>query len=190
MQANTIHEMAGVLSHVEALYRPGDRQLAIALFESLGCKVYETDVKSPSGSFYISVHPHPTERTLDNVLYLAEMPAEQKRLEDALRRRIEVDEELRTSRRLYGEMATDRPYVLSHIAVRYPTYEALDEVLNGLEERFSAEVRSRVTLKVFRPGDSPALGDSIQAFVYTDIAVAGISAFGQVFELAAYGEFS
>lgn len=190
MEVKATHETAAVLSHVEALYRPGERQLAIALFEALGCKIYETDMQSPSGSFYISVHPHPTERTLDNVLYLAEMPAEQKRLEEALRKQIEIDEELRTSRRLYRETATDRPYGLSHVAIRYPTYEMLEEVLSGLEERFSSEVKSRVVLKIFRPGDSPALGDSIQAFIYTDIAVAGISAFGQVFELAAYGQYS
>lgn len=188
LEAN--RETMAVLSHVEALYRPGERKLAIALFEALGCTIYETEMKSPSGSQYLSVHPNPDDRTLDNVLYLAEMPVEQNRLETVLRERIETDDELRSSRDLYRKMANERPYGLSHVAVRYPTYEKLEEVLDGMEERFSPEVKSRVMLKVFRPGDTPALGESIQAFIYTDIAVAGISAFGQVFELAAYGEFT
>lgn len=176
----------GVLSHVEALYRPGDRQLAIDLFETLGCKIYDTGSKSPAGSTYISVHPDPDDRSHDNVIYLSEMPDEQWRLEGVLRRSIEADQELRASRDLYRGMANKQPYGLSHIAVRYSSFESVERVLDGLEERLGPELRSRVTLKIFRPGDSEELGDSIQAFLYTDVAVAGISLFGQVFELSAY----
>ena len=181
------HKTAGVLSHVEAVYRPGDRQLAIDLFETLGCKTYDTGTKSPAGSTYISVHPDPDDRSRDNVIYLSQMPEEQRRLEDVLRRRIETDQELRASRDLYRGMANKQPYGLAHVAVRYPSFESLERVLQGFEERLSPELRSRVMLKIFRPGDSEELGsDSVQAFLYTDLAVAGISAFGQVFELAAY----
>ena len=116
------------------------------------------------------------------------MPAEQRRLEDVLRRRIEADEELRAARDLYRGMANERPFGLSHVAVRYPSFESLERVLDGLEDRLTPELKSRVMLKIFRPGDSDEIGvdNSIQAFVYTDLAVSGISAFGQVFELAAY----
>lgn len=52
-------------------------------------------------------------------------------------------------------------------------------------------MRARSVLRVFRPGDAEEIQwESVQAFLYTDIAVSGISAFGQVFELSAYGEFS
>lgn len=190
MESNADQTAAGVLSHVEAQYRPGDRQLAIDLFEAMGCKTYDTGAKSPAGSTYISVHPDPGERGLDNVLYLSEMPAAQCRLEDVLRQRIESDEELRVSRDLYRGMAHERPFGLSHIAVRYPSYESLQRVLSNLEDKLTPELKSRVTLKVFRPGDSEEIGwDSIQAFIYTDLAVSGISAFGQVFELSAYGQW-
>jgi hypothetical protein len=181
------HKTAGVLSHVEAVYRPGERQLAIDLFETLGCKTYDTGTKSPAGSTYISVHPDPDDRSHDNVIYLSQMPAEQSRLEDALRHRIEADAELRASRDLYRGMASDRPFGLSHVAVRYPSFASLERVLEGFESRLTPELRSRIMLKIFRPGDSAELGsDSIQAFLYTDLAVCGVSAFGQVFELAAY----
>jgi hypothetical protein len=51
-------------------------------------------------------------------------------------------------------------------------------------------MKRRSVLKVFRPGDAEEIQwESVQAFIYTDIAVSGVSAFGQVFELSAYGEF-
>lgn len=180
-------KIAGVLSHVEAVYRPGDRQLAIDLFEALGCKTFDTGTKSPAGTTYISVHPDPEDRSHDNALYLSEMPAEQLGLENVLRQRIDSDAELSAACSTYQGMADKQPFGLSHVALRYPTFEVMEKVLAGFEQRLTPELRSRIVFKVFRPGDCEELGsDSIQAFVYTDIAVAGISMFGQVFELAAY----
>jgi len=191
MATQTSRTAAGVLSHVEAAYRPGDRQLAIDLFEALGCRTYDTGTKSLAGSSYVSVHPDPDDRSLDNVLYLSEMTAEQCRLEELLRSRIEGDEQLRAARETYRAMADERPFGLAHIAVRYPDYETLERVLAEAEEKLTPELRSRASLRVFRPGDSDEIGwDSIQAFVYTDIAVSGISAFGQIYELSAYGQWS
>lgn len=180
-------QTTGVLSHVEAIYRPGERQLAIDLFEALGCRTIDTGSKSPAGSTYISVHPDPNDRSHDNVLYLSEMPVQQRGLEDLLQARMDTDPELHAARETYRGMADEKPFGLSHVALRYPSFEVMEQVLKGLEERLTPELRSRVLLKVFRPGDSEDIGwDSIQAFVYTDLAVCGISAFGQVFELAAY----
>jgi len=52
-------------------------------------------------------------------------------------------------------------------------------------------MRARSVIRIFRPGDAEEIQwESIQAFVYTDIAVSGISAFGQVYELSAYGDFN
>jgi hypothetical protein len=188
MEADT--KTGAVLSHVEAVYRPGDRQLAIGLFEALGCKTYDTDTPSLSGKTYVSAHPDPSVRGLDDVIYLSEMTVEQLRLEEILRQRIESDEELRAARADFRELASARPFGLSHIAVRYPTYESLERVLDGLEDRLSPEIKDRSVIRIFRPGDAEEITwDSVQAFVYTDIAVSGVSAFGQVFELSAYGAF-
>lgn len=187
MELASEQKTAAVLSHVEAVYRPGDRQLAINLFEALGCRTLDTGTKSPAGATYVSVHPDPNDRSHDNVIYFSEMPAEQVALEKVLRERIDADEALRASRDSYSRMANERPYGLSHVALRYPTFEAIESVLDGLEERLGPELRSRIQLKVFRPGESEDIGwDSIQAFIYTDLVVCGISPFGQVFEFSAY----
>jgi hypothetical protein len=181
----------GVLSHVEAVYRPGDRQLAIDLFEALGCKTYDTGTKGLAGANYISIHPDPNDRGLDNVIYLSEMTAEQSRMEDILRQRIDGDEELCAARDRFRGLASEKPFGFSHVALRYPTYESLDRVLDGLEDRLTPAMKARSVLRIFRPGDAEEIAwESVQAFIYTDIAVAGISAFGQVFELSAYGAFT
>ena len=188
---NASQKTDAVLSHVEAAYRPGERQLAIGLFEAMGCKIYETDTPSLSGSTYVSVHPDPAERGMDNVLYLSEMTDEQARLEAVLRQRIESDAELRSARDGYRGLAGEKPFGFSHVAMRYPSYEILEEVLAGLEKRLTPEMRARSVIRIFRPGDAEEIQwESIQAFVYTDIAVSGISAFGQVYELSAYGDFN
>ncbi|MGE3691720.1 MAG: hypothetical protein AB7F98_10100 [Novosphingobium sp.] len=179
-----------VLSHTEAIYRPGDRDLAVAFFEALGCKTYDTGTPSLSGKSYVSVHPDPGQRGLDHVIYLSEMTAQQQQLEQVLRARTEQDAELASARDQYRELAGDKPYGLSHIAVRYPDYASLESVLEGLEERLTPEIRQRSIVRIFRPGDSADITwESVQAFVYTDIAVAGICLFGQIYELSAYGAF-
>jgi hypothetical protein len=180
-----------VLSHIEAVYRPGDRQLAIDLFEALGCKTYDTNTPSLSGASYISVHPDPGVRGMDDVIYLSEMTAEQARLDEIVRQRSETDPEFSAARADFRKLASERPFGLSHIAMRYPDYESLEKVLDGLEDRLTPEMKERSVLRVFRPGDAAEIvWESVQAFVYTDIAVTGCTAFGQVFELSAYGAFS
>lgn len=179
-----------VLSHTEAIYRPGDRDLAIAFFEALGCKTYDTGTLSLSGKTYVSVHPDPGNRGLDHVIYLSEMTPEQCQLEQVLRSRIEEDDEVAGARSGYRRLATEKPFGLSHIAIRYPDFPSLERVLDGLEDRLTPETKQRSTLRVFRPGDSEDITwESVQAFVYTDIAVAGITLFGQIYELSAYGPF-
>lgn len=181
-------QAANVLSHVEVVYRPGDRQLAIALFHAMGCKTYETDTKNPAGVGYISAHPDPDVRGQDDVIYISEMPPVQAALEGLLRERVAADEALSAACDRYRAMANTQPFGLSHVALRYPTFESLEAVLAGLEAKLTPELKSRVALKIFRPGDSAEIdwGETIQAFIYTDIAVAGMTPFGQVYELSAY----
>lgn len=179
-----------VLSHTEAIYRPGERDLAIAFFEALGCKTYDTGTLSLSGKTYVSVHPNPAERGLDHVIYLSEMTAEQRQLEQVLRVKVEEDGEVGSARSQYRRLATEKPFGLSHIAIRYPDFPSLERVLDGLEDRLTPEMKQRSTIRVFRPGDSEDITwESVQAFIYTDIAVAGITVFGQIYELSAYGAF-
>jgi hypothetical protein len=184
---NANHKTGALLNHIEAVYRPGERQLAIDLFAALGCATVDTGVMNETGSSYISVHPDPGDCNYDNVIYLGEMAGEQLRLEDMLRQRSEGDAELRASLDLFRTSAHERPFGFPHIAVRYPSFASLQLVLDKVEERLTAALKPRVRINIFRPGDHDEVGpDSIQAFVYTDVVPSGLLAAGQILELAAY----
>jgi hypothetical protein len=181
----------GVLSHVEVMHRPGERDLAMAMFGALGCECWDTGTPSPSGGNYIAVQPTAGQRGLDNVLYLSQVPAEQFRLDELLRARMESDPDLAAAREAYRALAGVKPFGLSHIALRYRDFASLERVLDGLEGRLTPEMRARSTLRIFRPGDSGEITwNSVQAFLHTDIATAGLSLLGQVFELSAYGDWT
>ena len=173
-----------ILSHVEAIYRPEDRDLTIALFEALKCKVYNTNTKTLTGSDYLSVHPNPNRRDADDVIFLSEMNPEQMAVENRIRELKESDGNLKDAFAAFAEAVVEKPYGFSHIAIVYPDYETLGEALDGLEDRLTGDLKSRTVVKTFRGAFE---WESIQTFVYTDLAVAGITAFGQVYELAAYG---
>ena len=176
-----------LLNHIEAVYRPGERQLAIDLFEALGCATADTGVMSETGNSYVSVHPDPGNCNYDNVIYLGEMAGEQLRLEDMIRQRSDADGELRATLDAFRSSAHERPFGFSHVAVRYPSFESLQEVLDRIDDRLTPELRQRVRINVFRPGDHEEVGpDSIQAFIYTDVVGCGLLAAGQILELAAY----
>ena len=176
-----------LLNHIEAVYRPGERQLAIDLFEALGCATADTGVMNETGSSYVSVHPDPGDCNYDNVIYLGEMAGEQLRLEDMLRQRSEGDGELRATLDAFRSSAHERPFGHAHIAVRYPNFESLQRVLDRIEERLTPALKQRVRINVFRPGDHDEVGpNSIQAFITTDVVGCGLLAAGQILELAAY----
>ena len=176
-----------MLNHIEAVYRPGERQLAIDLFEALGCATADTGVINETGSSYVSVHPDPGDCNYDNVIYLGEMAGEQLRLEDMLRQRSEGDGELRATLDAFRSSAHERPFGHAHIAVRYPNFESLQRVLDRIEERLTPALKQRVRINVFRPGDHDEVGpNSIQAFITTDVVGCGLLAAGQILELAAY----
>jgi hypothetical protein len=187
MEAKSAAKTGALLNHVEVAYRPGERQLALALFEALGCATSDTGMMSETGSTYIAVHPDIGDQNHDNVLYLSEMPAQQVQLESLLRQRIDGDATLSAAFEDYRATASDKPFGFCHIAIRYPSFESLEPVLDGIERRLGPELKSRIRIKVYRPGDAGELGiDSLQAFIYTDVVVSGTFALGQVFELAAY----
>jgi hypothetical protein len=187
MLRNADHRTGALLNHIEAVYRPGERQLAIALFEALGCATADTGVMSETGSSYVSVHPDPGDCNYDNVIYLGEMASEQLALEEMVRRRSDSNEEFGATLEAFRNSAHERPFGHAHIALRYPSFEGLQQVIDQIEDRLTPELKARVKVSVFRPGDHDEVGpDSIQAFIYTDIVGCGLLAAGQLLELAAY----
>jgi len=169
------------LNHVELVYAPGERPLARALFELLGCEVRD------SGGPFLSAKIAPGQDDIvNNVMYASEVTAEQWVLEQALRAAID-DGPLSVPATDYFDSLRGHPQRSCHFGIRYPSSEALDETLDRIEHvaAHAPELVGRVAVSgVFRPGDPGSYTDTMtQSFVRTDVVASGLLAFGQHIEL-------
>lgn len=181
---------ARLLNHIELVYAPGERALARTLLEGLGFRVLDPQTDplppelGPAAGPYLIVFVDPADDDLiDNVLYASEAGPAQWRFEQALRTRMNEDEELaRLHRELRGAYP-DLPQAMTHFGVAYPSAEEIDDVMATLAA--TPALQGRISLSdVFRPGDPGSVDDRVvQGFVYTDIVSVGLLAGGQQIEL-------
>lgn len=174
-----------LFSHVAAVYRPGERDIAVEFVEALGCVAADTQGQADSGSPFISVHPNHGDRDpLNNVFYLSQMMPQQFALEQALKQQMDGNLALSDAFKAYLEAMLASPASIPHFALNFPSMAALEPVLAHLAKGLQPTLADRVRLKVFRPGDAGAMGqDCTIAFIYTDIIVSGVGGFGQLIEL-------
>jgi hypothetical protein len=175
------------LNHLEVLYQPGERALAVKFAEMLGCAVVETEQVNETGSTYMCVHPEPEDRDMvNNVLYLSEVRPAQRDLEAALNRQVASDAALASALAAYRVKARSRPHGIPHFGLRFPSFESIEPVLEALGHCDDPQMKDRISLHVVRPDNAQSMtADLIQAFVYTDIVATGLFPFGQLIELQA-----
>jgi hypothetical protein len=169
------------LNHVELVYAPGERPLARALFEILGCDIHD------SGGPFLSAKIAPGQTDLvNNAMYASEVTPEQWALEQALRDALDGGV-LAGPGGDYVANLEAHPQRSCHFGIRYPTAEDLDTTLDRIEHvaEHTPELAGRVSVSgVFRPGDPGSYTDTMtQAFIRTDVIASGLLAFGQHIEL-------
>ena len=176
-----------LLNHVELLYQRGERELAVAFFEALGCQVVETGREIETGSTILCVYPEPGEcDILNNVLYLSEVRDAQWELERALGEAAGRDRALAEAVAAFRHKAATAPHGNPHFGLRHPSFASLEAVLDRLEHDLDPRLRDRLSVCVVRPRDGASMTDDlIQAFVATDLVTAGLFATGQLIELQA-----
>jgi hypothetical protein len=190
VQRNLIDPAARLLNHAELVYAPGERGLARALLEALGCRVLDPQVDpippnlGPAAGPYLIAYLDPADDDLiDNVLYASEVRPEQWRFEQALRGALERDEELATSHRALRASYAALPQAMTHLGIAFPAASDIEVAL----ERIGAhpQLTQRVECsKIFRPGEPGAVDDRVvQSFLYTDVLASGLLAAGQQIEL-------
>jgi hypothetical protein len=173
------------LSHLEMVYRPGERDLARRVFELLGLRV--TDGGGP----WLFAHVDPEVGDVaTNACYASEMTPEQWALEQALAAVIADDGDdsrgagpaaLAYLSRLQGD-----PQHSFHFGIRVSDREDFDATLERIRAADADPVLAgRVALTgVYHPDAPGALARGmIQAFVRTDVVAAGLLTFGQHIEL-------
>jgi hypothetical protein len=170
-----------MLHHVAAMYAPGDRSVARALFEVLGCEV----IDSRSPFLLVRIGPM-AEAFPESWVFASEVTPEQWRLEEALRVECQGGP-IAGPGKDYVRRLREDPQHATHFAIRYPTAADLEATLDRLKQVavHSAELSGRVSVSaVLRPGDQGAQSPTqTQAFVYTDVVASGLLAFGQHIEL-------
>jgi hypothetical protein len=174
-----------LLNHVELVYRPGEREVARALFETLGCAIRD------SGGPFLSAMVDPaTGNYLDNVMYCSEVTTEQWAFEQALQGALGRDAELGETGRSYASLLARAPQHAFHFGITYETLAEWEEALTRIEKAGAddPDLEGRLSVRaVFRPGDPGSFGDTfVQAFIHTDVVAAGLLTLGQHIELQHY----
>lgn len=183
---NRISDYTGnLLNHVETLYRPGERGLAIQLAEALGCAISDTGFKGDGTESFLAAHPNPDDRNMqNNAFYMSPMRPEQLAVEAQLVRFSEQDESFRMELAAYRHTARTVPFGAPHFALRYPSAREVEQTAAKILSTLAETLGDRLHVRVFRVGDADAaVGNIAQAFVYQDVIVSGCFLYGQLIEL-------
>jgi hypothetical protein len=174
-----------LLNHVETLYRPGERALAVQLAEALGCTISDTGFKGDGEENFLAVHPNPDDLDMrNNAFFMSPMRPEQQAVEDRLKRLSEDDADFGATLEAYRHIARTKPFGVPHFALRYESGAAVQQVADRIERSFGDMIGNRLYLRVFRPGDADAAGNTVvQGFLYQDVIVSGSFLYGQLIEL-------
>jgi len=163
------------LTHVELLYRPGERALAARFFDLLGCETVDR-----GGHWFTTfVEPNGERDFATNVLYASEVGATQWAFEQSLAAAPGVD--------AYVRFLRADPQRSAHFGFRVATESELDAIVERVRRAGDADpvLAGRVAVDgVYRPDQPGAIAPNmVQAFIWTDVVAAGPLALGQHIEI-------
>jgi len=176
------------LNHVEFAHRPGEGDLAVKLFEALGCACTRIDTPPYGAYIVVSLDGSPHGQ---NDMFASQAEPEQLALEDALLREIAADASgIGKAAQGYRSLQRDKAFRATHVGMRMPSVSALDDVIARLGALAEREMANRLelgfmmerSLEEARASDTPIK----QIWVWTDVISTGLLAIGQQFELQAY----
>jgi hypothetical protein len=169
------------LNHIEMVHAPGERHLAIRVFELLGGRLSVSTSGTPIAldvaSQLVGNFPH------DNAIYVSEVTPEQWEFEQSLRETLQKDGRLRSLHENYLANVRDQPQKSFHFGIRFESLEALEERVEAINESgVDTDLKGRMVVSgVYRPGTYTT--SMTQAFVWTDIVASGLLLTGQHIEL-------
>jgi hypothetical protein len=185
---NKIGDYGGtLLNHVETLYRPGERELAIELAEALGCVITDTGFKGDGVDTFLAAHPNPEDQDpQNNAFYMSQVRPEQLAVEERLRQFADQDQAFAVQLEGYRQAARSKPFGVPHFALRYQAGKEVQRAEARINAGLKQKLGERLHLRVFYPEDADAaVGNSIQGFLYQDVVVSGSFLMGQIIELQA-----
>ncbi len=174
-----------LLNHVETLYRPGERELAIELALALGCAITDTGFKGDGVDTFLAVHPNPEDQnSQNNVFYMSQIRPEQLAVEARLKRLSEEESDFARLLENYRVAARTKPFGVPHFALRYLSGRDVEDAAERINTSLKPKLKDRLHLRIFRPEDADAAGENvIQGFLYQDVIVSGSFLMGQLIEM-------
>jgi hypothetical protein len=175
--------LARALNHVELVHRPGERALAIRVFELLGCTPID------KGGEFVSnmVDPNDPPGAPDNVFYVSEVIHEQWSLEQLLGDAIVAPGPLQEAADAYVARLRREPQRSFHFGIRCENRPAWDARIAAIRDAGDndPDLKGRIAVSgVYFPGDPGAFTQRMaQAFVWTDVVASGLLTIGQHVEL-------
>lgn len=174
-----------LLNHMEFVYRPGERKLAVSVFELLGFAV-----RDDGGEFLAaSVDPLAPD-IIDNACYASQVTAQQWAFEEQLGRALRGADALGRSYTGYHDLLTSQPQRAMHFGMHTSTLEDLEAVVERVRSapHTHPELKDRISVSgTFYPGKPGSLAPNIvQAFFYTDVIASGLLTVGQHVEIHWY----
>lgn len=171
-------------NHMEGIFRPEDRELALELAEALGMTVQEIRFTEASRPI-VALHPNSEDKDpTNNVFFLFPMPEGQQRVLDLMKAKIEADPELSAAISEFREAANKMPPLMPHFGMRYRSSAELKAATDRLANDLSPALKARVSLfEVPHYEPVEGLPDIRQVFVTTDVFTIGTAGFEQAIEL-------
>ncbi len=173
-----------LLNHVELVYRPGEKDFAVAVFELLGFRAFDD-----GGEFLAASADPAAPDIIDNTCYASQMTPTQWAFEQKLTEALQSGEVGR-SHDAYREMLHREPQRAMHFGVHTSKLGDLEATVERVREaeKSHPDLKGRVRVSgTFYPGGEGSLADNIvQGFFFTDVLASGLVSFGQHFELHWY----
>jgi hypothetical protein len=178
------------LNHVELLHRPGEYDLAVLFFETLGFKHEDFTEVFGATRRITGIFTGSGDDPLNNVLYLSEFRQPDLQLDNLLRTIAKSNAELQAAIDAHDQIRR-LPGDVQHFGLYYPTPDALAAALHRLEHELPEQLAGRVSVIPLTAVPLPRLGVvASQGFVYTDVIGTGLFPFGQVMELQAQSDLA
>jgi len=174
-----------LLNHMEFVYRSGERELAVAVFELLGFSV-----RDDGGEFLAaSVDPLAPD-IIDNACYASQVTAQQWAFEEQLAKALGSPDALGRAYSGYHGLLKSEPQRAMHFGMHTSTLEDLEAVVERVRGvgKTRPELEGRISVSgTFYPGKPGSLAPNIvQAFFYTDVIASGLLTVGQHIEIHWY----
>ena len=152
------------LNHLELVYRPGDKDVAMRLFELLGFEVKDIGLHW----ILLGVDGPGQQDFSNNAFYASEVLPEQHALAEALGQAT-ASPEIAPLLEAYESRRRRQPQMFPHFGIRLSAQAQADAIAR-IESLDDPQLKDRIAVRIFEPDDPETVAPGMrQAFIYTDI---------------------